>query len=192
MYQNRNKELEVIALYRGNYKRRFYLRQISKLAKLPVKTTQDTLKKLEKNKILKSKTEGKNKYFSLNIDNIQTKSYLLQSEIYITDRLLETYLQFKTFLKSFNTNIPIIIFGSFSKFTANKDSDIDFLVISDKKLSLPTHLLSNKIHQIILSEQSFLKALKEQETLIKEIEENHIILNNHSFFVNIMWEQYGK
>ncbi|MEK6904149.1 MAG: hypothetical protein AABW87_01000, partial [Nanoarchaeota archaeon] len=73
MYQKRNKELDIIALYSGNYKAEFYLRQISKLAKLPLKTCQNALINLEKGRILKSNVEGKNKYFSLNLDNIQTK-----------------------------------------------------------------------------------------------------------------------
>jgi predicted nucleotidyltransferase len=182
----------VIALYTGNYKARFYLRQISKLAKLPLKTCQNTVAELEKDKILKSKTEGKNKYFNLNLDNIQTKSYLLQSEIHKTDIFIETYLQIKLFLKSISTNISIIVFGSFAKLKADKNSDLDLLIISQKEPKLPFHLLPYKIHQVTLSEDSFVKALKEQETLIKEIEEHHIILNNHSFYVNTMWEQYGK
>jgi predicted nucleotidyltransferase len=191
MYQNRNKELDVIALYSGNYKAEFYLRQISKLAKLPLKTCQNGLINLEKNRILKSKVEGKNKYFSLNLDNIQTKSILLQAEIYRTDIFLEKYSQFKTFLKELNTNIPIIIFGSFAKLTADKGSDLDLLIISEKE-ELPFHLLPYKVHKINLSESSFLKAVKEQEPLIREIEEKHIILNNHSFYVNTMWQQYGR
>ena len=79
MYQKRNKELDVISLFRGSYKARFYLREISKLSKLPLKTCQNVLNGLEKDKILKSKVEGKNKYFFLNLENIKTKSYLLQS-----------------------------------------------------------------------------------------------------------------
>ena len=191
-YQKRNKELEVISLYSGNYKAEFYLRQISKLAKLPLKTCQNVLINLEKKKILKSKVEGKNKYFSLNLDNIQTKSILLQAEIYRTDVFLEKYSQFKTFLKELKTNIPIIVFGSFAKLTADKDSDLDLLIISEKEQKLPFHLLSYKVHEVNLSENSFIKAVKEQETLIKEIEEKHIVLNNNSVYVNIMWEQYGK
>jgi len=191
MYQNRNKELDVITLYSGNYKAEFYLRQISKLAKLPLKTCQNVLANLEKRSILKSKVEGKNKYFSLNLDNIQTKSTLLQAEIYRADIFLEKYSQLKTFLKELNTNIPIIIFGSFAKLTADKDSDLDFMIIS-KKEELPFHLLPYNVHKVNLSEGSFMKAVKEQETLIKEIEEKHIILNNHSFYVNVMWQQYGK
>jgi len=35
------------------------------MSKISLRTCQNTLIKLERNKILKSKTEGKNKYFSL-------------------------------------------------------------------------------------------------------------------------------
>ena len=192
MYQNRNNELEIVSLFRGNYKIRFYLREISKLSKLPLKTCQNTLLNLEKAKILKSRTEGKNKYFSLNLENIKTKSYLQQTEIYQTDLFLEEYPQFKMFLKSLKTNAPIIVFGSFAKFTADKNSDLDLLIISDKELNLPFHLLPSKPHQINMPEKTFLKAIEQQENLIKEIEENHIILNNHSFYVNIMWGHHGK
>lgn len=192
MYQKRNKWLEVIALYTGNYKAEFYLRQIAKLAKLPVKTCQNILSQLEKDKILKGKIEGKNKYFSLNLDNIQTKSYLLQAEIHKTDLFLENYPQIKTFLKSFNTNIPIIVFGSFAKLKANRNSDMDLFIVSEKGQELPFHLLPYKVHQVNLSESSFMKSLKEQEIIIKEIEENHVILNNHSFYVNMMWGYYAK
>lgn len=192
MYRKRNRELEVIALYTSNYREKFYLREISKLAKLPLKTCQNILKNFEKEKILKSKIEGKNKYFSLNLDNIQTKSYILQAEIHKLDNFLKKYPQFKTFLKSLNTNISIIIFGSFAKLRAEKYSDLDLFILSKEKQELPLHLLPYKVHQIGLSEDSFKKALSEKETLIKEIEENHVILNNPSSYVNIIWEYYGK
>ncbi len=192
MYQRRNREFDVIALYRGDYKSRFYLRQISNLAKLPLKTCQNILINLEKNKILKSRVEGRNKYFGLNLSNIHAKSYVLKAEIHKTDIFLERYPEFKIFLKSINNNSIIIVFGSFAKFKADKDSDLDLFVISDKEEKLPFHLLPYKVHQSSLKEKSFRKAMMEKETLIKEIEENHILLNNHSSYVNIMWEYYGK
>jgi len=192
MYQKRNKELEIINLYTGNYNKRLYLRQISKLLKLPLKTTQNALAKLEKETILKTKTEGKNKYFNLNLENIQTKNYLLQAEMHKTIQFTEKNMTFKIFMKAITTETPIIIFGSYAKGTAEKNSDIDILTLSKKEQQLPTHLLPQKIHKINLSEKTFIKALKIQEILIKEIEENHIILNNHSFFVNALWTNYGK
>ncbi|MGD9275641.1 MAG: nucleotidyltransferase domain-containing protein [Candidatus Pacearchaeota archaeon] len=192
MYINKNKELKVISLFRRNYNSRFYLRQISKLSKLPLKTCQNILHELETSKILKSKTEGKNKYFFLNLEIIKTKLILQQAEIYQTDLFMEKYPQFKIFLKSIKAHALIIIFGSFAKFTANKNSDLDLLIVSNKKVELPFHLLSFKPHEINLTEEIFLKSIKEQENLIKEIEENHIILNNHSFYVNAIWENYAK
>ncbi len=192
MYQNGNRELNVISLYTGNYNSRFYLRQISRLVKIPVKTCQTTLASLEKERILKGKIEGKNKYFSLNLDNIQTKSYLLKAEIQKTENFLEKYPEFKTFLKSVNTNSTLIVFGSFARFKAGKNSDLDLFIISGKKSNLPFHLLPYEIHQNRLSEESFKKTIIEKEPLIKEIEENHIILNNPSSYVNIIWEYYAK
>lgn len=192
MYPKRNKELNIIALYSGDYKAKFYLRQISKLAKLPLKTCQNILVNLEKERILKSKVDGKNKYFSLNLENISVKSFLLKAEIHKTDIFLEKYPEFKSFLKSINTNSILIAFGSFAKFKADGDSDLDLFIVSDKEEKLPFHLLPHKIHQTSLKEESFKKAIVEEETLIKEIEENHIILNNPSSYVNIAWECYGK
>lgn len=192
MYPKRNKEFDVIALYSRDYKARFYLRQISKLAKLPLKTCQNVLVNLEKERILNGRIEGKNKYFSLNLENISVKSFLLKAEIHKTDIFLEKYSEFKTFLKSINTNSILIIFGSFARFKADRDSDLDLFIVSDKEEKLPFHLLPHKIHQNSLKEKSFKKAVAGKETLMKEIEENHIILNNPSSYVNIMWESYGK
>ncbi len=193
MYQKGNKEIQVMRLYLGDYLKRLFLREISRLSGLALKTTQRILGNLEKARILKSEISGKNKYFFLNMDNIETKPMLLQAEIFQTMQFVEKYPVFKSFLKEIkNISEPIIIFGSFAKFTSSKDSDVDMLLISDKKTGLPFHLLPNRVHEINLSENQFFKASKKGELLIKKIEENHVILNNHSFFVNFMWEKYAR
>lgn len=193
MYQKRNKEKLVLSLYLGDYKKKIYLREISKLSKLPLKTTQVTLSNLEKEKIMKSFTHGKNKYFILNIDSPKTKLSLLETESFKTLSLLEKYVPFKSFLKEIkHINAPIVIFGSFAKFKADKKSDLDILIVSDKKIKLPFHLLPYETHEIRLSEEEFIKAIETGETLIKEIYSNHVILNNHSFFINIWWDEYAK
>ena len=193
MYQKRNNDLVILGLYSGNYAKRFYLREISKIAKLPLKTTQTVLEKLEKNRIIKSLVQGKNKYFMLNLENIETKLYLIQTEIHKTLFFIYKYPLFKPFIKEIkNTSAPIIVFGSFAKFKAEKNSDTDILVISKDKLDLPFHVLPYKIHEINLSEKEFMKGIETRETLVKEIEENHIILNNYCFFVNKMWGEYAR
>lgn len=192
MYQKRNIELEILSLYTKGYNSRFYLREISKICKIPLKTCQNTLNLLEKRKILKSKIEGKNKYFSLNLENINTKFAILKAEIYKTEIFLEKYYEFKSFLKELNANSLLMIFGSFARLKADKNSDLDLFVISEKENKIPSHLLPYKIHMQCLKEESFKKAIISKEPLIKEIEDNHIILNNHSSYVNIVWENYAK
>ncbi len=192
MYNIRYNSLKLLALYLGDYRKQIYLREISRLANLPLKTTQNLVAELEKSKILKSMVRGKNKYFELNLANIETKLLLLQTEIWRTELFLEKYPLFKTFLKELKTSSLIVVFGSFAKFKADKESDLDILVVSKKKDKMPYHLLPYKNHQIILSENNFNKAVGNKEALITEIANNHIILNNHSFYVNIMWEHYGK
>jgi predicted nucleotidyltransferase len=191
MYQKRNNELEVISLYRGNYKARYYLREISTRTKIPLKTCQNTLKSLESHKVLKSIIEGKNKYFSLNLENIKTKWSLLQSEIYQTELFSEKNPQIKLFLKSLQTKSPIIVFGSFAKGTTKKDSDFDLLSITEKEEQLPFHVLPFKPHLINFNEKNFIQATT-NESLIKEVMDNHIILSNHSFYVDVMWRHYGQ
>ena len=191
MYLKGNKHLDILALFSGDYKRQFYLREISRLAKIPLKTTQTHVYDLERAKILKSAIVGKNKYFRLNLDSIQAKLYILQAEIHRTLLFMEKYPLFKIFLNEVKMDTPLIVFGSFAEFKADKDSDVDLLMISKEKQNLPFYLLAYKIHEIKLSESSFIKSLEKQEALIKEIEENHIILNNHSFYINIMWSYYG-
>ncbi|MEK6892245.1 MAG: nucleotidyltransferase domain-containing protein [Nanoarchaeota archaeon] len=192
MYQKRNEDLDILRLFLGGYNRQFYLREISRLTGIPLKTTQTKILHLEEGNILKSTISGKNKYFRLNLDNIQTKFCLLQAEINKTQSFIEKYPLFKIFINEIKTNTPLIVFGSFAKFKAGKDSDLDLLIISKEKQKLPFHLLAYKIHKIELSESDFLQSMEKQENLIKEIEENHIILNDHSSYVNAMWNYYGK
>ena len=191
MYLKRNKVLDILKLYLRGYKKQLYLREISKLARLPVKTTQNLTKALEEERVFKSQISGKNKYFRLNLDNLQTKFYLLSAEIYKTSLFIEKYPSFNTFLKGIKTNSPLIVFGSFAKFEADQNSDLDLLII-EKNADLPFHLLAPGVHKMELSKSEFIKSLEKEEPLIMEIKENHVILNNHSFYIDAMWEYYEK
>ncbi len=189
MYQKTNKELLILGLFLGDYSKKLYLREISKFSKLPLRTVQRTLADLENARILKSEVRGKNKYLFLNLENIETKQMILQAETYKTLQFLDKYPAFKSFLKDIRgVSVPIIVFGSFAKFTADKVSDVDMLIISDKKIELPSHLLPNEIHEMYLSKDNFVRTSEKNEALIKKIKENHVILNNHSFFVDFMWD----
>ncbi|MCK4808187.1 MAG: nucleotidyltransferase domain-containing protein [Candidatus Aenigmarchaeota archaeon] len=192
MYTIGNNALKILSLYLSNYKKRYYLREISALSRIPLKTTQNTLKILKEESILKSETVGKNRYFTLNMDNINTRLYLMQAEIFRTSLFIEKYPLLKPFIKDFNTlSTPVAVFGSFARFKATKASDLDILIVSGKTHSLPEHLVPPEIHKVFLSEKLFIEGIEKKEALIAEIFESHIILNSFSFFVNVMWDYYG-
>jgi len=194
MYQNRDKELDVLSHYLGDYSARFYLRELSKKSGIPLMTVQHALTNLETDGILKSVMQGRNKYFALNLENAETKLCLLQAEIHRTRSFLKKYPAFKTFLKELRgTQNPIAAFGSFANFSAGKDSDADLLIVVSEKnahMKLPYHILPYEVHEIRLKEDDFLKALESGEALLGEIREHHVILNDHSFYVNAMWDHF--
>ncbi len=191
MYRKRYGEIEVLKLYLGDYSRRLYLREISNLSRMPLRNTQRVLEGLERSRILRSEVNGKNKYFSLNLENIETRSMLLQAEVARTSDFLERYPAFRTFLKEMRTMDMVIVFGSFADSRAGKDSDVDIMIVSDNKAEMPFHLLPHKPHEIRMKVEAFKKAWEKGETLIVKIMESHVILNNHSLFVNMMWERYA-
>lgn len=179
-------------LYLGDYSARLYLRQISKLSGIPLKTTQAVLSELEKKGLLVSEVQGKNKYFTLNLENINTKSSLLQAEAQKTLLFMEKYAEFRGFMKELKNDKPVILFGSFASFGAGENSDADMLVISDESVELPKHLLPHRIHEIGMSGKEFSRAVEGRETLLEQVRKSHVVLSNHSFFVDMMWEKYAR
>ena len=184
MYKKIYNIFGILGLYTADYNSRFYLREISKLAKMPLRTTQNLVAELEGRRILRSAVSGKNKYFGLNLDNIQAKYYLMQAEIHKTIRFLERYPELKTFAKDLRSDSLVLVFGSFAGLTAKKDSDLDLMVVGKEKP--PLHLSPHKIHVIRLEENQFRES---KEALIREIDKDHVILSNHSLYVNMRWNK---
>ncbi|NOX71407.1 MAG: hypothetical protein GXO64_01785 [Candidatus Micrarchaeota archaeon] len=184
MYHTSYRELDVIALYTDNYSERLYLREIATLSGIPLRTVQRILDALTKARILRSETEGKNRYFYLNMENANTTYMILQAEIQKTMKFLEKYPFFKAFVKELKTNAPLVVFGSYARGEASDESDADILVVSNRDIPLPSHLIPCRVHALKMTRKQLLKA--RNETIIKKIKESHIILSNHSFFVDFM------
>jgi predicted nucleotidyltransferase len=192
MYTNEYFTMKILALFVKDYSKELYLREIGRDSSLSLKSTQNVLAKLEKENILKSRINGKNKYFSLNLQNPLTKLFLVKAEIFKTMEFLEKYPLLKPFLKDINNNIPLVVFGSYARLEATKSSDIDILIISSMKIleknPFSFELIPIKIHEVKISEENFDLSVKSNEALIKEIQEHHVILNNHSVYVSTMWK----
>ena len=84
------------------------------------------------------------------------------------------------------TDFPFLIFGSFAKGYATKESDLDILVIGKiqkEKIRKLQEKYSRKIHVMVLSEEGFLGGLKNKEKFILEVIESHIICQGFEEFI---------
>lgn len=149
-----------------------HLRAISRSIKIPHATLSRKIKELININIIDSKIDGKNKIFFLK-NNLLAKSYIFNAEKYKLIKLLKTYPELniilEDFLKKFKEKI-IIVFGSYAKFSAKKESDIDiYIETNNDKIIEQAKLISSKIN---IKTGKFNK----DSLLVKEIIKNHVIL----------------
>jgi predicted nucleotidyltransferase len=191
-----SKAMEIIGFFTKDINISYYGRDLARKLNSNQRTVQLTLNILEQEKILQSKTKGKLKEFSLNKANMLTKSILVTAEIYKFNKLasinFEVYQIVADIMKI--TEAPFLIFGSFAKGYATKESDLDILIIG-KIPKVKTRELQEKysreIHFMELSKMQFLKGLKNKEKFMLEVLENHVICQGFEEFMN--WRhKYGS
>lgn len=196
-----NNKLSIIGLYRSNYLAQYHTREMAKLLKKSHVTLLPHLNALEKEKILIAKMVGKNKVYSLNLDNILTRNFIIISE------LVESILhQEQVFLiKKINTEISklnlsgsFILFGSYAKKTFKEDSDIDLFYLGGLKETEITKIKAiGKTYGKIINfktatAQNFETGLRKKDALIVEILKYHYILQNPDIFINALWRYYHE
>lgn len=194
-------KLKIINLYRSNYSAQYHVREIAKLTKKSHVTLLPHLKALEKDRILIPKTVGKNKVYSLNFDNIVTKSYLLLAET--VEEILyleEIFLIKKITAEIFNLKLDgtIVLFGSYAKRTFREDSDIDIIYlgkIADKEIE-EIRKIGKTYGKTINMKKSTIKKLEEdlrkKDPLMVEIIKNRRLLQNPEPFINALWRYYHE
>jgi predicted nucleotidyltransferase len=143
------------------------------------KSTSLFYKELEKQNILKSKSQGKNKLFYLNKENLITKNFLIAIENLRTINFYKKQTKIKFLAEKILPKVNIaIIFGSYAKNKQKSNSDIDLLIIGnyDKSIEKDAELLNLNL------DIKHYKNLK-KDTLIEEVKKNHIILKGVETFI---------
>jgi predicted nucleotidyltransferase len=146
-------------------------REIAVKLNVAQSSVQRTLSKLQKEGVIYYKTIGKNKIYKLK-KNIITKRYIIDTEFYKLNKLLKKELLLRPIvekLSKINTDI-VLIFGSYSKGTYTKKSDIDiFIETKDKNFKKTAEEINTRINAKI-------GLINIDDILIKEIIKNHIII----------------
>lgn len=191
--------LRILGLFRSNYKISLYLREIARAVQVDAKAVKLHLNRLEKANIITSIQKGKNREYSLNLRNYLTLQYMILSEALMTVEYLSSNFEVKKLVSETTESLgkTVILFGSFAKGNMTRESDIDILVISEKKTNLSSFkevgsLLNREISVKCMSEEQFSNGLVINDPLIAEVVADHIILKGIDNVCNMLWGYYAK
>ncbi len=170
MVQNRdNLELEIILTL---LKDKSHVRSIAKQLNRPHSSVLRKLNRLRDENAIDFKKEGKNKVFFIR-KTIQAKSYVFSAESYKMSTTMKQYPELSVIMDSMLKVCReklIILFGSYAKGTAKKDSDIDiYIETNDVKAKEKVESLHSKISVKIGNFET-------DSPLIREIIKNHVII----------------
>lgn len=153
-------------------------REMSKNIGIPLSTVQRALSRMEKIGVLASRQMGKNKLYSIS-KNLAAKKRVFDAENYKLLRLVEKYPFLEPLIEDISKKCScplVILFGSFAKFTAKPDSDIDiFIETSELKEKMKIEELNSRISLKIGS-------FNKESLLAKEIMKNHIIIKGVEYY----------
>ena len=191
--------LEILELYRSNYSISVHVRAVARETQVDVKAIQLQLKKLEKTHIVISAQKGRNKEYSLNLNNYLTKYYMILAETYASITYLGENFEVKKLISEIGDKLggSVLLFGSFAKGEITPQSDIDLLVVGDKKPDLDSareagQLIGRQISIKPTTEKMFLEGLISHDPLIQEAVANHIILKGIDTICDLMWRYHAR
>lgn len=166
---------------------------IAKKKKLNQKSVSNILNELEKESILKSEIQGRNKLYSLNMDNKDSvKKFLASVENLREIRFYKKYPLIKEISSKIAGHIKgsAAIFGSYAKNLAKKGSDLDILVVG--KVDEREIDKISEIYRIEINIKAYSSLLR-MDALIKEVMGSHIAIKGAEDFVSQLMEiKHGK
>ncbi|MBI4159516.1 nucleotidyltransferase domain-containing protein [Candidatus Woesearchaeota archaeon] len=176
MVQKRNSlEMDIIELLLNVDN---HVRGIAKKLNESHSTILRKLDNLKRENVIDSRKEGKNKIFFLK-KNLVSKTYILQAELHKLAKLLrhnpELGVIFEDILKKTDAKL-IVLFGSYAKGLAKKDSDVDiYIETKNRDVKKVIEAIHSKINVKIGS-------FDIKSPLIKEIIKDHVILRGIEVF----------
>jgi predicted nucleotidyltransferase len=197
-------ELKVVDLLARNKGRKFTINEIARILKSHYSFLHRTINKLTDEDVIIKEAAGSAYLCSINLSNEKTFALIQLSEIEKKNEFYNSNKEIKVMLEDFVCSakllnpISIVLFGSYAKGTATKESDIDILLISKTKIDKKIDNIVNKIikemyakygkeiNVILMSIKDFKK--QKDKDVIKEIIKDHCILYGVEKFVNLVFK----
>lgn len=185
-------KLEIILLLWRNPDKTFTINEIAKDINGTYSYVNRVVLQLIEEKIILKKIVGHAFLCSLNKESEKTKALLILAEItrkeeyFVKHKSLQ--LLFQDFMKELpKTIVSVVLFGSYAKETFTKESDIDLLIITTAKEDLTPvlrriqKLYGKQLSPLLFTVEEFQQ--RKNETVVREIIKNHIILQGAEQFL---------
>ncbi|MFO7872690.1 MAG: ArsR family transcriptional regulator [Candidatus Undinarchaeales archaeon] len=176
MVQKRNNiTLEIIQLL---LKKEQHIRELARTLNESHSTVLRKLNRLHEENVVDYQKEGKNKVFFLK-ENIFSRNYILQAEIYKLNSMLNKYPKLEVILEQVLEKTGeklIVVFGSYAKFRAKSNSDIDIYIETESRE------VKKKVENIHSKIKVKAGPFDKNSNLIKEIIKDHVIVRGFEEF----------
>ena len=187
-------EDKIYKVYFESKKNSLYFNEIKELSKLSDSSLANTLNQLKNNNILTQEKTKSNTFYKIK----DKKLFALKFSEIAIQKFNELNIGVKTPLRNFLKNIPkeiytIVLFGSASRKEEQKKSDIDLLIIVDKKISLLNNKKEAEItsrHLVSLFQASIEQFLKNKDDVIIQARKTGFSIYKEQNFYEVILDGY--
>ncbi|MEK6891096.1 MAG: nucleotidyltransferase domain-containing protein [Nanoarchaeota archaeon] len=178
--EKHSEKIEILKLLIENKEETYSIRKIALIREINYKSSYNALKALEKEGIAELNRVGNTILCTFNNsfnDLVFKAEYSRRENLFRKKEFLVIYNS----LSKLEFPLIILLFGSYSKGTATKHSDIDLLLISDeehfKKVHDVINIFPQDIHLTPVTYESFIRMARSKEfSVISEALKNNVIL----------------
>ena len=173
------------------------IKEIMKRTEYSYERVNSALKSLTEKKIINEKKVGKTLVYSLNLQNLYAETgfdhYMLEREIEFMNKHRAVYGALKE-MKDNPYIWMVVLFGSYSKGTESKQSDVDVICISNKKAETEHFVKSLKYKHnvefapVVLSLQDFPNIKKDNPELWHDLKLYGIVFKGKDYFYSWMYK----
>lgn len=191
-------ELKIIGLLAKDTEKKFTINEIARTLNEHYSLVHRTVNKLAKEGVIAKNKVGKSYVCSVNAENEKTFALMQLSEIEKREEMYNANKELRIILDDFIESLrkdveAVILFGSYAKGQETRESDIDILLITKKKLDIDKITRNiyakygKEISPITLSPADFEK--QRDKAIIKEVMNYHYVLRGTECFVRMV---FGK
>ena len=187
-------ESKIYNAYFQTSKNSLYFNEIKELTKLSDSSLSNTLRRLTKDNMIAKEITKSNTYYKIR----NKKLFALKFSEIAINQFEQLNIGIKSPLRNFLKNISseiytIILFGSASKKQEQKGSDIDLLIITNKKLDLTPHKKEAEItskYPVSLFQATINQLVQNKDDIVIQARKTGFPIHKEQNFYEVILNEY--